>query len=132
MLDHLHILLNYQWDSKSLLSLVLVGLPELESRLARRHHRSLLSRLHTRLRVDPLTPEDTAEYLRFRLSRVGCEKELFSSDAVAMLHESASGALRDLDRLATAALRESARKKRKLVERDVLARIVDSDAAEAP
>ena len=48
-----------------------------------------------------------------------------------MLHESASGALRDLDRLATAALRESARKKRKLVERDVLARIVDTDAAEA-
>jgi len=130
VLDHLHILLNYQWDSKSLLSLVLVGLPELESRLARRHHRSLYSRLHTRLRVDPLTPEDTAEYLRFRLARIGCEKELFSSDAVAMMHESASGALRDLDRLATAALRESARKKRKLVERDVLARIVDSDVAE--
>ncbi len=132
VLDHLHILLNYQWDSKSLLSLVLVGLPELESRLARRHHRSLSSRLHARLRVDALTPDDTAEYLRFRLARVGCDKELFASDAVAMLHESASGALRDLDRLATAALRESARKKRKLVERDVLARIVDSDAAEAP
>src|SRR5712692_347096 len=28
-LDHLHILLNYEWDSKALLSLVLVGLPEL-------------------------------------------------------------------------------------------------------
>ena len=131
VLDHLHILLNYQWDSKSLLSLVLVGLPELEGRLARRHHRSLYSRVHTRLRVEPLTPDDTAEYLRFRLARVGCEKELFASDAVAMMHECASGALRDLDRLATAALRESARKKRKLVERDVLARIVDSDTAEA-
>lgn len=132
VLDHLHILLNYQWDSKALLSLVLVGLPELEGRLARRHHRSLFSRLHTRLRVDPLTPEDTAEYLRLRLARVGCEKEIFASDAIAMLHEAASGALREVDRLATAALRESARKKRKLVERDVLARIVDTDAAEAP
>ena len=49
-----------------------------------------------------------------------------------MLHESASDALRDLDRLATAALRETARKKRKLVERDVLARIVDSDVVETP
>jgi len=126
VLDHLHILLNYQWDSKALLSLVLVGLPELEGRLARRHHRSLFSRIHTRLRIDSLTPDDTAEYLRMRLARVGCEKELFASDATAMLHEAASGALREVDRLATAALREAARKKRRLVERDVIARVVDS------
>jgi general secretion pathway protein A len=125
VMDHLHILLNYQWDSKSLLSLVLVGLPELDDRLGRRHNRSLYSRIHTRLRVDPLTPEDTAEYLRVRLARTGCARELFASDAVAMLHEAASGALREVDRLATAALREAARKKRKLVERDVLARVVD-------
>ena len=128
VVDHLHILLNYQWDSRSLLSLVLVGLPELESRLSRLHHRSLYSRLHTRLRVEPLSPEDTAEYLRTRLQRVGCERELFGSDAVAMLHESASGALRDIDRLATAALKEAARRKKKLVERDVLSRVVDAAA----
>lgn len=130
VLDHLHILLNYQWDSRSLLSLVLVGLPELDDRLSRRHHRSLYSRIHTRLRIDPLTPEDTAEYLRVRLQRAGCERELFAQDAVSMLHEAASGALRDTDRLATAALREAARKKRKLVERDTVARVVDA-AAEA-
>ena len=39
-LDHLHILLNYEWDSKALLSLVLVGLPELQDRLALRRSRS--------------------------------------------------------------------------------------------
>jgi type II secretory pathway predicted ATPase ExeA len=33
VLDHLHILLNYQWDSRALLSLILVGLPELENQL---------------------------------------------------------------------------------------------------
>lgn len=128
VLDHLHILLNYQWDSKALLSIVLVGLPELEDRLARRHQRSLSSRLHTRSRIEPLTPADTAEYLRLRLARAGCDRELFASDAVAMLHEAASGALRDIDRVATAALREAARRKKKLVERDVLARVLDLDA----
>jgi general secretion pathway protein A len=40
-LEHLHILLNYEWDRKALLSLVLVGLPELEDRLALRKNRSL-------------------------------------------------------------------------------------------
>jgi hypothetical protein len=54
--------------------------------------------------------------------------ELFASGAVAMLHEAASGALRDVDRLATSALREAARRKKKLVERDVLARLLDAEA----
>ena len=40
-LDHLYILLNYEWDSRALLSLVWVGLPELEDRLALRRNRSL-------------------------------------------------------------------------------------------
>lgn len=50
------------------------------------------------------------------------------SDALAMLHEAASRSLRDLARLATATLRAAARKKRKLVERDVLGRVLQTDA----
>ncbi|WP_239989238.1 AAA family ATPase [Corallococcus macrosporus] len=57
VLDHLHILLNYQWDSKALLSLILVGLPELDSRLAMRRNRSLASRLARRLTIDALHPD---------------------------------------------------------------------------
>src|SRR5882672_9273090 len=125
-LDHLHILLNYAWDSRALLSLILVGLPELRERLALRHNRSLYSRIHHRLEVTALTPEDTAEYLRLRLHRVGCDREVFASDAVVLLHEATLGAMRDLDRVAAHALRETARKKRKLVERDVAARVIEA------
>jgi hypothetical protein len=46
--------------------------------------------------------------------------------AMALLHEASLGGMRDTDRLATAALRETARKKRKLVERDVVARVTDA------
>lgn len=129
MLDHLHILMNYEWDSKALLSLVLVGLPELDARLAFQRNRSLYSRLSRRFFVDALGPEDTAAYLRMRLMRAGCDREVFASDAAAMLHEAATGALRDIDRLATNALREAARKKRKLVERDTMGRVLEADAA---
>ncbi|MEZ4361504.1 MAG: hypothetical protein R3B48_15055 [Kofleriaceae bacterium] len=37
---------------------------------------------------------------------------------------------RDLDRLATAALRETARRRRKIVERDVVIRVIEADARE--
>jgi type II secretory pathway predicted ATPase ExeA len=124
MLDHLHILLNYQWDSRALLSVVLVGLPELDDRLALRRNRSLYSRLHQRFAIDSLSPDDTAEYLRLRLGKVGCDRDLFTSEATAMIHEAALGSLREIDRIATAALREAARRKRKLVERDAVARVV--------
>jgi general secretion pathway protein A len=109
----------------------LVGLPELHDRLTLRRNRSLYSRIHRRLHVDPLVPDDTAEYVRVRLHGVGCDRELFAYDAVAMLHEATLGALRDIDRLATAALRVAARKKCKLVERDTIARVVEADARES-
>jgi hypothetical protein len=41
-----------------------------------------------------------------------------------MIHEAATGGMRDVDRLATAAMREAARKKRRLVERDAVARVI--------
>lgn len=129
-LEHLHILLNYSWDSRALLSLVLVGLPELRDRLALRRNRSLHSRLHHRLEISPLTPDDTAEYLALRMRRAGCEREIFASDATVLLHEATAGAMRDLDRLAASALRETARKKRKLVERDVVIRVIEADTRE--
>lgn len=129
-LDHLHILLNYQWDSKPLLSLVLIGLPELGDRLRLRRNRSLYSRLHHRFAVGDLAPDDTSDYVRSRLARVGATKDIFSADALAILHEAAGSSLRDTDRMATAALRTAARRKKKLVERDVLSRILQSESDE--
>lgn len=123
-LDHLHILLNYQWDSKALLSLVLIGLPDLDTRLRLRRNRSLQSRLARTFTIDPIAPEDTADYIRARLRAVGCDRDLFATDAVSLLHEAALGSLRDIDRFATLCLRAAARKKRKTVERDVVSRVL--------
>jgi type II secretory pathway predicted ATPase ExeA len=122
-LNHLHVLLNYDWDSRALLSLILVGLPELKDRLELRKNRSLYSRIHCRLSIDAMTADDTADYVRIRLRRVGCERDLFAAEALTLLHQSAGSSLREVDRLASAALRETARRKKKLVDRDVMARV---------
>ena len=127
-LEHLHILLNYNWDSRALLSLLLIGLTELADRLALRRNRSLSSRIHHRFTVEPLTAEDSAAYVALRLQRAGCDRELITADALAALHSATGGALRDLDRLAAAALRESHKKKRRLVERDVIERLLQTES----
>jgi general secretion pathway protein A len=76
-LDHLHILMNYEWDRRALLSLVLIGLPELEKRLMVGRNRPLYSRLSRRLSLGALTPEDTGEYVRTRLAKAGVSREVF-------------------------------------------------------
>ena len=96
-------------------------------RLIMRRNRSLLTRLTYRLSIEPLSPDDTADYVRARLAAAGSTKEIFTSDAIAILHEAASGSLRDIDRVAHNALRISARKKRKLVDRDVVQAVLQLD-----
>lgn len=120
VLDHLHIVSNYEWDSAPLLSLILVGLPELRDRMRLRRNRSLWSRIHVRLVLDDPKPADTVEYVHHRLGASGGDRELFSSDALAILHEASSGHLRSIDRLATGALKAAARRKLERIDRELL------------
>ena len=124
VLEHLHILSNYEWDSKALLSIVLVGLPETKQRLALAKNRSLWSRIHTRISLGEATPGDTAEYIAHRMRRAGCERDAFNSDAIALIHEHSQGRLRDTDRIATDALKLGARKKLKTIDRELVARVL--------
>lgn len=130
VLEHLHVLANYEWDSAPLVSLVLVGLPELGDRLGLRKNRSLYSRIHTRISLGDALPEDTNEYVAYRMKRAGCDRDVFSSDALAMLHEATAGRLRHIDRIATATLKAAARKKLRTVDPDLVERALDADHLE--
>lgn len=103
---------------------MLVGLPELESQLERRRNRSLYSRIHHRFALDDASENDTAEYVAYRLKLAGSDKSIFSEDAIAAMHEHAAGALRDLDRIAHGTMRDSARRKRKTVDREAVDRVL--------
>ena len=120
VLDHLHILANYDWDSRPLLSLILVGLPETSERLRLRRNRSLWSRIHTRLQLGEADPDDTAEYVAHRISQAGGKPAIVDADALAMLHEASGGRLRDIDRIATNALKRAALRKLKKVDRHAI------------
>ena len=127
VLEHLHMLANYQWDSKPLLSLVLVGLPELWSQLALRRNRSLWSRIHCRISLGAPTVADTTEYVEHRLHQAGATQLLFGAGALTILHEATRGQLRDIDRIATNAMRLAARRKQSLVDRDLLEHVLERD-----
>jgi general secretion pathway protein A len=117
VLDHLHIMLNFAWDARALLSVVLVGLPELWDQLELRRNRSLYSRLGTRLLIGVSPPEDTAEYVAHRLSTAGrAGPPVFEPAALLLLHEATGGALRAIDRLSGLAMQQAARAARETVD----------------
>jgi general secretion pathway protein A len=128
VIDHLHILTNFEWDSAPLLSILLVGLPELEERLALRRHRSLYSRLHRRLRIGGMNLGDTADYITARLNEAGATGDIFTSDARGLLFEATQGTLRDIDRIADLAMAAAADANQTLVDRHHVAAAIRADS----
>jgi type II secretory pathway predicted ATPase ExeA len=121
-LAHLHLLSNFEWDSRPLLSLIFVGLPELHDRLRLGIHRSLLTRIHTRVELSAGAPDMTTAYVRKRLADAGARSEIFTADGLSQLHELSGGVLRSIDILALAALRLAALEDQSLVDRNLVRR----------
>ena len=119
-LGTLHVIANFQWDAEPVVSLVLVGLPELGERLKLGIHRSLLTRIGHKIEISPATPEQTAAYVNKRVEDAGARAQLFAPDALGVLHELTGGVLRSIDVLADASLRVAAHQKKKLVDRGVV------------
>lgn len=118
----LHILANFLWDQQPLLSLVFVGLPELHDKLRMGVHRSLLTRIHTRIELSPGSPETTATYVNRRLSDAGAKREVFTADGLSVLHEQTGGLLRSVDVLALAALRLAVAEDATVIDRELVRR----------
>ncbi len=101
-LDGLRRLLNFQQADQFLLTLILVGQPELEQIIA--NLKPLAQRIAMTARLDAMTSNDTKGYLWHRLQQAGAEKNMFSDAAVTLLHQRSGGIPRRLNHLAELSL----------------------------
>ena len=98
-------LLNLEYEDRRLLSLLLVGVPELDVTLS--HDPSLAARVDVRVHLQPLDLANTQAYLSQRLGAVGGSPEIFADSAVAALFKFGRGRPRLLNTLADNALFEA-------------------------
>jgi type II secretory pathway predicted ATPase ExeA len=70
-LEEIRLLSNLETDQHKLLQMVLFGQPELDDKLAQPQIRQLKERISHSFYLDPFPPEDTLDYLNFRLRAVG-------------------------------------------------------------
>jgi general secretion pathway protein A len=104
--DEIRLLTNFQLDDRNLLSIVLMGQPELRLRLQDPAYEPLLQRIGMQCHLAPFSPVETAEYLDHRIVVAGGEAGLFRSAAVAAIHHLTSGIPRRINHVATLALLE--------------------------
>lgn len=70
-LEELRLLSNLETDKDKLLQIILIGQPELEMRLNRDNLRQLNQRISVRIRLAPLSGNETLEYINYRLIKAG-------------------------------------------------------------
>ncbi|MBI3088633.1 MAG: AAA family ATPase [Candidatus Omnitrophica bacterium] len=103
VLEELRLLLNFQEEDRFLLTLILMGQPELKDVIDR--HKPLAQRICMGYHLTPFSKPETAEYTRHRLTVAGAaQPTLFTERALALLHDSSGGIPRRINQLADLAL----------------------------
>jgi len=125
VLAHLHILLNFERDSKPWLTLVLIGLPELKGILSRDVLKSLSTRLPTRITVKALDASGVREYVTHRLAKAGARSQIFAEDAILLLAEATGGVMRKINSVAWQSLVEGMATKGTVVDHAAVARAIE-------
>jgi general secretion pathway protein A len=104
LFDEIRLLTNFQLDDRNLLSVVIMGQPELRGMLASPVYEPFRQRISLNFHLAPLGLEETLEYLDFRVMAAGGDAGLFSPDAVQRIYELSGGVPRRINAVATNAL----------------------------
>ena len=103
VLEQLRLLMNFQDEDRFLLTMILMGQPELKELVDR--HKPLAQRICMGHHLVPFSAGETAEYVRHRLSIAGSkDANLFTAKALALLHEHSGGVPRRINQLGDLAL----------------------------
>lgn len=117
--DCLHIIRtisNIETPQEKLTTCLLFGETRLADRLEHSSYASLSNRIYLRCELYPLTANEVAQYVKFRLMTAGRLDELFTEPALVALHECSGGICRSVNKLAMLSLIEAADHRATLVD----------------
>jgi general secretion pathway protein A len=97
LFEELRLLSNFQLNDRFLITLVLVGQPELWERIARIPQ--LAQRVAVRHHLDCLDRAETKAYILSRLTAAGGDRPIFSSGAISFIHHRTGGVCRLINSL---------------------------------
>ena len=121
LLEEIRLLVNIESHTEKLLPLVLAGQPELATRLNEPELRQLKQRIDLRCMLAPLSLQESATYISFRIQRAGGDPgRMFSREAVLAIHEHACGIPRTISVICDNALLNGFALQRRQVDADLI------------
>jgi general secretion pathway protein A len=123
-LDRLRMLLNLETPEGKLLQIVLAGQPRLEEKLRRPELRQLHQRIVFRNVLSAFSMEETAEYVKARLTISGAKDAgLFRDESLEAIHIYAEGIPRVVNLLCEHAILRAFAEKQKVITPDAISRV---------
>jgi general secretion pathway protein A len=118
VLEELRLLLNFQLENRFLLTLILMGQPELQERIAKT--KQLLQRIALGYHLGPLSKKEVIEYIKHRLNVSGASREIFDPEAVLSIHRISGGIPRRINHIADLSLFVGSASKSKIIDKEVV------------
>ncbi len=124
LLEQLRFLLNEEMDSTSLLTLVLLGQPELAHKLRFAPYEALAQRIAVRYQLPPFDLEETAGYIKHQLRTAGFSGSIFSDGFIAAVHDQTKGVARQINNICRNALLLGATEFKQVLDETDLKRVL--------
>ncbi|MEA1928285.1 MAG: AAA family ATPase [Candidatus Auribacterota bacterium] len=115
--EKMRLLLNFQTREKFLLTLILIGQPELAGKVA--NLRQLEQRIAIKCHLDPLSSEETREYIIQRLKVAGREEAIFQESVFELIYKATGGIPRRVNHLCDACLMTGFARKKDTVDEEI-------------
>lgn len=124
MLQEIRFLTNFHMDSVAPLSLILVGQPELRSKLRLKAFEAIVQRVQVRYHLSNLTESEVAGYVEHQLRQAGAERPIFAEQAVHSIAVHSRGMPRQINNLCISSLWDACGRGQRFVEETNVQRVV--------
>jgi len=120
--EELRLLLNFQYKNKFLLTLILLGQPELKEKI--NNIKQLAQRVAIKYHLGGLNELETVEYIHHRLKVAGSQKSIFDDEALKIIHEQSGGIPRRINQICDMALLTGFGRQNEIIGQNIIMEVV--------
>lgn len=124
--EEIRLLLNFQLNNRFLMTIILIGQPELRKKV--REIEQLNQRIAIKYHLTPFNFEDTEKYIIFRQQKAGGKDNVFSDEAIVKIFDYTRGVPRRINNLCDLSLLIGSSKNQNIISKNIVENIISDGA----